>query len=296
MPSEPNAEHDKRVRFEDRLVEVAQSGLEGEVPDRASLEYVRPHLNQFDPRCDFAALLRFARIVDGRGRNLTTYVENNWPFLFGGLDEHSLRGARSAIRALDACCKRQRVPPVIEAISPHHAQSFMRSMAASGLAHRTLENRRAVYAKIWDRVIAEEEGFIADSPAVRLHPASRPMLNPWREPETHPRRFAEAKARSPRSDRGVTRYCPEESEAARRTPAVAKLRACVAARTALTRKADLAAHSLRVVLRGLEARGTVSNHGIARQLNERAIRTSRGAQWDHKAVRRLKARLNWRTK
>ena len=126
------------MREDDRSVEAALAQRAGRSADPASLESMRRLFNQFDPNCDIAALIRHARLVDRGGRNLVTYFENNWPFLFGTLDNHSLRDARSAVWALEKWCKQQRIPPAIEAVSPCHAKEFMASMAMAGLAQRTL--------------------------------------------------------------------------------------------------------------------------------------------------------------
>lgn len=61
---------------------------------------------------------------------------------------------------------------------------------------------------------------------------------------------------------------------------------------AIKAKADAKAEGLREDLEDIRRAGITSARGIARALNERHIRTPRGASWDAKAVTRLAARLD----
>jgi DNA invertase Pin-like site-specific DNA recombinase len=59
---------------------------------------------------------------------------------------------------------------------------------------------------------------------------------------------------------------------------------------AVKRRADLQAQSVRPIIDAIKAEGAASLHAIARQLNEREIRTARGGRWYATSVRNLMGR------
>jgi hypothetical protein len=247
------------------VVEEALAARAGKPNPRYPTLYLRQH--------DLMSMLRYVKLVDGKGRSITRTLERSLGAL-GYLTEKQRGQARRVARALQSWCPSRGLPPFVEAMHRGNARAFLADLRKDGLARRTAENYRTVLSRLWEHIRSIEAEFIRTAKHPEGFASSTPLENPWKglavpKPESQ---------RLPRKS-GFEREPTVNKKGLTKGPAAA------------ANKANERAYRLRATLTVLSQEGVVSNCGIARALNAMGERTPRDRLWDATGVRRLKTRF-----
>ena len=234
------------------------------------------------PRIDPIELDRYHDIVDGNAR-FYEYFNRRFKDHYPSPKSHE--HAKRAVAQLEEWCRATDHPGSIPAFSVYRATCFLTAMAAKGCARRTLENYRAVYARLWEHYLDSRADWIAAEdrgrPAGRKR--ARPFLNPWTQPETRPTQIIAATTKSPPRHR-ASGYRLSRTSAA----SIANLDK---GRQVRAKRVSAEAERLEMFVALRRDKGRKSAHQLAVELNEVGLRTPRGKQWDSKSVDRLLGRL-----
>jgi hypothetical protein len=276
-------EREAHVLAENRAVDAACRLLRGIQPENVGLG----GNETYQPRDDLGILARIISIAGRHGRAIADYPER--PFVVLMVAPQTTRLFRRAAKLLSDWCRRGKRPPVIEAISTSIAALFLRELLGRGRHEESTINKfRDALAHMWDHAIRQDEEILnqmrgeIEVLSGRCFPATKPMENPWRQPET---KLHELKKLSSLRKRVrislIPHRCKCGASPAQRTNAPA------------TRKRDALAHaeSIRHIYDEMRARG-LSRTKMAWELqNIYCVSRPNGGRWHPTLVGRDLARL-----